>query len=253
MDFSVFVPYTLLPWQWVLWICFGLCIGLLKAGVFGINVIFLPIMALIFGARESTGIIVLLYCFADLFAVLYYRRYAEWKYILRLLPWALAGFVVAILVERSIPVQAFRYLMGGCIIAGIIVLIWNERMGKDKPPPSKWWFSAFFGMGGGFATMISNNAGAFLAVFLLSMRLPKNIFVGTAAWFYLIINYSKLPIQIFIWENITVQTVLFASTVVPMVIAGFILGIFLVKKISESLYRKAIIALTLMSTVLLFI
>jgi hypothetical protein len=253
MDFSFFVPFELLPWQWVAWIGFGICIGLLKAGFSGISVIMIPVMALIFGARASTGILLPVYCFADLLAVLYYRRHAEWKYILRLLPWTLAGFVVAILVERLVPVQAFKYLMGVCIIAGLIVMVWNDLRGQNKPPPSGWWFSAFSGVAGGFATMIGNISGAFLSVFLLSMRLPKNSFVGTTAWYFLIINYLKLPIQIFIWKNITVETLLFNSTLIPAVLAGLVLGIVLIKKISEPLFRKIIIVLTFISTALLFI
>jgi uncharacterized membrane protein YfcA len=131
-------------------------------------------------------------------------------------------------------------------------MIWTDIRGKNRPPPSAWWFSALFGIAGGFATTIGNAAGPIMAVFLLSMRLPKNSFVGTTAWYFLIINYLKLPIQIFVWKTITVKTLLFDLTLVPVVIAGVVLGIFLVKKIPEPVYRKVIMILTLISTVLLF-
>jgi len=257
MDFSalagIFEPYNLLPWQWAAWICFGLFTGLLKAGFSGLTVVLIPVLAVIFGARQSTGINLPLFCLGDVIAVLYYHRHAEWKYILKLLPWTLGGFAVAILVERIVPVQAFKYVMGGCIIAGLIVMVWNDLRGKDKPPPSAWWFSALFGIAGGFATTIGNLAGALMSVFLLSMRLPKNSFVGTTAWYFLIVNFLKLPIQIILWKNITAQTLLFDLTLVPVILAGMALGIFLVKKIPESAYRKIIMVLTLISSVLLFI
>jgi hypothetical protein len=253
MDFSVFVPYDLLPWQWAAWLTFGLCMGLLKAGFAGISVVLVPVIALIFGARESTGINLPLYCFGDLLAVLYYHRHAEWKYILKLLPWTLAGFAIAILADRVVPVQNFKYLMGGCILAALAVMVWTDLRGKDRPPPTAWWFSALFGMAGGFAASIGSIGGPILSVFLLSMKLPKNSFVGTAAWYFLIINYLRFPIQIFLWKNITVQTILSSLPLFPMVFAGGVLGVLLIKKISERLFRKIIMTLIMLSTVLLFI
>ena len=253
MDFSIFVPYDLLPWHWAAWICMGLCIGLNKAGFSGITAIIIPVVALIFGAKESTGINLPLLWFADILVVLYYRRHTEWKYIFRLLPWTVAGFFVAILVDRLVPVQLFKYLMGGSILAGLIVMVWNDRRGKEVPPPSSWWFSALFGIAGGFATMIGNVSGGIMAVFLLSMRLPKKSFVGTAAWYFLIVNSLKIPIQAVLWKNISAQTLLFDLTNIPFVIAGILLGIFLVKIISEKVFRRAIMILTLVSTMLLFI
>ena len=253
MDLSIFFPYTLLPWQWAVWICMGLFIGLTKTGFSGLNSVIIPLIALTFGARESTGLVLPLLIFADILAVAYYRNHAEWKYIIRLVPWSLAGFGVAILVDRLIPVQAFKYIMGGSIMAGLIVMVWSDVRGKDKAPPSGWWFSALFGMAGGFATTFGNAAGPIMAVFLLSMRLPKNSFVGTTAWFFLIINIAKMPIQIFVWDNIFARNLLFGLTLVPVIVIGAVLGIFLIKKIPEQIYRKMVMVLTFISTLLLFI
>ena len=253
MDLSIFVPYDLVPWQWAAWIFLGLCIGLTKTGFSGMTAIIVPIIALIFDPKESTGINLPLLCFADIIAVAYFHSHAEWKYIWKLLPWSLAGFGAAILVDRLIPVQAFRYLMGGSILAGLAVMIWNDMRGKEKPPPSAWWFSALFGIAGGFCTMIGNVAGAIMAVFLLSMRLPKNSYVGTTAWFFLIINYLKLPIQIFFWNNITAKSLLFDVTLVPVILIGAVLGVYLIKIIPEPVYRKTIVILTCVSAVLLFV
>jgi len=253
MNFSTFFSYNLLPWQWTAWIILGLFIGLSKTGFNTITAVIIPVIALIFGARESTGVILPMLIFADIMAVSYYHREVEWKYVLKPLPWALAGFAAAIFADKLVPVQEFKYLMGGCIFAGLVVMIWNDYRSKENPPPSGWWFSALFGIAGGFSTMIGNVAGPIMAVYLLSMKLPKKNFVGTTAWFFFLINLLKLPIQIFFWNNITAKTLLFDVTLVPLIIIGAILGIFLVKVISESLYRKTVLILALISTVLLFV
>jgi uncharacterized membrane protein YfcA len=247
------LPYQLESWQWAAWIGLGLCIGLSKSGFTGITTVIVPVIALIFGAKESTGLTLPLLCFADVLAVIYYNRHTEWKYIIKLLPWTLAGFLLALWVDTLVPVRAFKYLMGGCILAGLLVMLWNDRRGKDAPAPSAWWFSALFGIAGGFSTTIGNIAGPIMSVFLLSMMLPKNSFVGTSAWFFLIVNYLKVPVQIFLWKNISLDVLVFDLTLVPFILIGGVVGVFSIKKISEPAYRKVIVALTLLSTIFLFI
>ncbi|MCD8202892.1 MAG: sulfite exporter TauE/SafE family protein, partial [Prevotella sp.] len=67
----------------------ALLIGMSKSGIQGITLLAVPLMAMTFGAKPSTGIILPILCFADLMAVLYYRRIAEWRYVLKLLPTAI--------------------------------------------------------------------------------------------------------------------------------------------------------------------
>jgi uncharacterized membrane protein YfcA len=241
------------PWQIGVVVFSGLCIGLSKTGINGASAVMIPLLAMIFGARESTGVVLPMLCFADLVAVIYYRRAAEWKYIIRLLPWALGGFALALLVDRLVPARGFKLLIALCIFAGLAVMFWNDRRGKDAAVPRAWWFSAIFGVLGGFSTMIGNAAGPVMSVFLLSVRLPKTSFVGTAAWFFMIINYLKIPLQHFVWHNITVEGLLFGSTMIPLILVGAALGILVVKKVSERRYRLLVYVMTIVSAALLFL
>ncbi|MDR1901912.1 MAG: sulfite exporter TauE/SafE family protein [Treponema sp.] len=274
MSFLSFFPYELAPWQWAALIFSCLCFGISKTGINGISAVAVPLFALVFGAKESTGVVLPLLCFADLLAVLYYRRHAEWKYIIRLVPWALAGFALALLVDHFITSnRGFKILIGICILLGLVVMFWNDRRGKARDAgggsntpgenaaapetpestASAWWFTALFGVLGGFSTMIGNAAGPIMSVFLLSVRLPKKSFVGTAAWFFLIINYLKLPLQFFAWHNISVQSLLFDLSMVPALIIGALAGVVFVKKVSEAHYRIAVYALTILASLLLFL
>jgi uncharacterized membrane protein YfcA len=101
--------------------------------------------------------------------------------------------------------------------------------------------------------MIGNTAGPIMSVFMLSIKLPKESFVGTAAWFFLIVNYLKIPLQVFAWHNITLKTLKFDLFMIPFVLLGVWLGILFVKKVSEAQYRIAVYALTLASAFLLFL
>jgi Predicted permeases len=239
-------------YDWVLLFVCALLIGMSKTGIQGITLLAIPLMAINFGAKASTGLILPMLCFADLLAVFYYRRMAEWKYIIKLLPAAVIGFFLAIAVDKMIPADGFSRLMAVCIFMGIIVMLWNEKKGKDSKMFSSWWYAPIFGLMGGFTTMIGNAAGPVMAVYLLSMRLPKYSFVGTSAWFFLVVNYLKLPLQIFVWENISFASIVLNIISIPFMVTGAIIGVYLVKKIPEKSYRIFIIVVTILSTVVLF-
>ena len=164
---------TLDIFQWVILSLTALSIGMSKTGVQGVMLLAVPYMAMAFGAKESTGVILPMLCMADIIAVVYYKRIADWKVVVKLLPTAILGFFVAIFVDRLIPTEEFRQLMGWTLGLALAVMIWSEIFGKENKWMKKWWYSAIFGLLGGFTTMIGNAAGPVLAGYLLSMRKDK--------------------------------------------------------------------------------
>lgn len=231
----------------------ALLIGMSKTGIQGISLLAVPLMAMAFGAKASTGIILPILCFADLIAVIYYRRKAEWKYVLRLLPAALAGFIVAICVDNLVPPEGFKRLMGSCLLVVLIVMLWSEWKGKDNAYSDRWWYGPLFGLLGGFTTMIGNAAGPVMAVYLLSVKMPKYSFVGTNAWFFMVVNYLKIPIQAFAWGNITASSLMLDLYTIPFVIIGGLIGIRLVRRLPEKEFRYFTTAITCVSVVMLLI
>jgi len=239
------------PYDWILLFVCALLIGMSKTGIQGITLLVIPLMAINFGAKSSTGLILPMLCFSDLIAVFYYRRTAEWKYVFKLIPAAVVGFFLAIAVDKLIPADEFRRLMAICIFMGIAVMFWTEKKRKDSKIHAAWWYAPLFGLMGGFTTMIGNAAGPVMLVYLLSMRLPKYSFVGTSAWFFLLVNYLKLPLQIFVWDNISFSSLALNAISIPFMILGAIIGIYFVKKVPEKSYRSFIIIVTIFSTFML--
>jgi uncharacterized membrane protein YfcA len=239
--------------EWSLLLATALLIGMSKTGIQGINMLMIPLMAIAFGARPSTGIILPMLCFSDLLAVLYYRRQAEWKHILRLLPAAIAGFGLAVAVDRLVPPAAFRILLAGCLLLGLAIMIYAEVKRGANRWAERRWYGPVFGLAGGFTTMIGNAAGPVMAIYLLSVKLPKYAFVGTSAWFFLVVNYLKLPIQIYAWHNISTATLMLNLCTIPFMLIGALCGIYIVKKLPEQGFRKVIIAITVLSTLILLL
>lgn len=244
--------YELTNLQWVLLALSGLLVGMSKTGLSGVGLMVVPILANAFGGRPSVGLLLPMLILADIFAVSWYHRHAQWKHIFRLLPWALGGILLATFVGKSISDTTFNRLLAAMVIVGVVILVWRDlRSGKMKIPESRW-FAAGSGLLGGFATMIGNAAGPVMALYLLSMRLPKNIFIGTGAWFFFIINLSKVPLHIWSWKTITMESFVLDLFMIPAIAAGAFLGIWLVKLLPEKIFRIIVIATTLLSALLLF-
>ena len=179
-----------------------------KTGLSGVGLMVVPILANAFGGRPSVGLLLPILIFADIFAVAWYNRHAEWKHVLQLLPWALTGIVTATLVGSLISDSNFNRLLAAMVIIGIAILVWRDIRSDRLNVPDSWWFAAGLGLLGGFATMIGNAAGPIMALYLLSMRLPKNVFIGTGAWFFFIVNLSKVPLHVWAWKTISLDSFL---------------------------------------------
>lgn len=241
------------PYGWGVLALSSFIIGMSKTWIQGFCLIAIPLLAMAFGAKESTGLILPILCFADLVAVFYYRNAVRWMYILKALPFALLGFFVALAVDKLIPPAAFKYLMGICLLVVLAVILLFERACKDNRLIHYWWYGPLWGVLGGFTTMIGNAAGPVLAIYLLSLKMPKYSFVGTSAYFFLILNYLKLPLQIWAWKNITADTLLLDACTIPFILLGGIVGCLLVKRMPEKSFRHVTTAITFISAILLLI
>ncbi len=235
---------------WVLAFTAALVIGLSKAGIKGIAIVNVTLMALAFNAKESTGIVVPLLVFGDIFAVIYYNRHAQWRYIIRFLPWMLFGIILGVFIGNDLNEKTFKIGMAIIILVSVGMMYWWDRR-KSKSVPTHWLFAGAVGTVAGITTMIGNLGGAFSNLYFLAMRVPKNEFIGTAAWLFLIINILKLPLHIFVWGTITVDTLLFDLKLIPGILLGIILGIRIVKVIKEDFYRKMILVLTALGAVMI--
>lgn len=227
-------------------------IGLSKAGLKGIDMLNVTIMTIVFGGKASTGIVLPLLCVADVMAVKYYHRHAQWSHVKRLMPWMVIGILVGVFVGKDLNEAIFRKVMATIIVLTVIIMLVIEFR-KTMVMPNNKLFVSGMGLVSGFTTMLGNLAGAFSNIYFLAMRLPKNDFIGTGAWIFLIINWFKLPFQIFYWNNITSTSLLTDLALVPFLILGFWCGIKLVARIKDDLYRQVVIVFTLIGAIFIFL
>lgn len=237
--------------NWLLILLGAFIIGLSKAGVKGIDMLNVTLMALVFGGKASTGIVLPLLCTADLLAVNYYHRHAQWPHVWKLLPWMVAGILIGVVVGKDLNEAVFRKVMAAIIILTVVLVLVLEFR-KQVFVPKNNFFVAGTGLASGFTTMLGNLAGAFSNLYFLALRMPKNNFIGTAAWVFLLINFFKLPFQILFWKNITGSSLWVDVLLLPALLLGFFLGVRVVAKIQDDSYRKVVIALTLIGSFFIF-
>lgn len=232
----------------------ALIIGMSKAGLSGFGLTAVPLMALIFGAKQSTGVILPMLITADIMAVAYWRRHAVWKYILKVLPWTVLGIIVALVTGDLINDEQFRLLLLTIVWVMLALMVYNDIRKKDENKiPESSIFSSLMGFAGGFATMIGNAAGPVFTLYFLSMRLPKKEFIGTSAWLFFIINTGKLPLQVLVWKNITITSLVPGLVAIPVIALGIWLGIRVVRILPEKVYRYFVIITTIATSFLLFV
>lgn len=243
------------PSAWILYFFCAVLIGMSKTGIQNIGTIAVPLFALLFGAKQSTGIVLILLAMADLIAIIYYRKKLIWSEVTKLLPMALFGLIVALLYGHYIDDGTFKLIMALCILVGVGIMIWMERSDEQRREQltQRKWYAPFFGFLMGFSTMIGNAAGPALSIYLLSRRLDKFTFVATGAWFIMILNYTKIPLQAFVWDNLTWAGIVLNLLALPFILLGGYVGIRLVKVLPEKSFKNLIMVLVVLSSIFMLL
>ena len=222
------------------WITAAMCaiiIGMAKTGLPGMGILVVPLMASIIPAKASTGIILPMLIFADIFAVAYYRRHAVWSHVLKLIPWAFTGIIIGWYLMDKIDDRQLKPVMGAIVLIMLALHYVRQSITDHNTPiPNQWYFAAFLGLVAGITTMMANAAGPIMIIYLLAMRLDKNEFIGTGAWYFLILNCVKVP---FSWQLdlITPDSLGFNLVLFPLIAIGAIAGIYVVKKIPQKAFN----------------
>lgn len=223
----------------------GLMIGFSKTGIPSSGIFAVTLMAMAFPAKDSVGIILPMLIFGDIIAVAYYRRKVVWKYLIVLIPWVLVGVVAGYFFLDIVSDHTLKLTIGWLVLALIALHLIRERFG-DKFSGRGWlasWFNPFLGGTAGFATMIGNAAGGVMSIYLLAKKLPKEVFVGTGAWFFFLVNLLKVPFSVQL-GIITRDSLLFNSLMIVPIVVGAWVGIRVLAKLPERWFQYCVLGLS---------
>jgi len=229
-------------------------VGLTKTGVPGLGILIVPLMAAVFPAKSSVGVLLPMLLMGDVFAIAYYRRHANWPIIRKLLPWVLPGIVLGYLTLERLSSAGLGALLSVLVLSLIALKAVESRLGERLQTylPHQWWFSAAAGVTAGFATMTGNVAGPIMVIYLLSMGQQKHQFMGTSAWFYFIVNAIKVPLHVSL-GLINPQSLLFDAQVVPLIVLGALTGRQVFRLIPQKWFNRAILTLAALAALRLLL
>lgn len=227
-------------------------IGINKTGLPGLGLLPVVMLANTFPAGLSTGIQLGMLALADLPAAWYYRKTVNWKQLARLIPMALIGIVCGSCVLRMIPDQSLNFLIGIVILILCLFGLLKDYIFKDREKiPTHWSFAAVFGLLAGFTTQVANAAGPVMAIYLIAMRFEKKEYMGTAAWYFLLLNWTKVPI--FMSEGrINMTSIKLDLPMIPLLLAGAVIGIWLLGKMPQKVFEKVVLGLSAVAALKLF-
>lgn len=240
------------------WVILGLAaltVGLAKTAIPGGGILPVALFAAVLPARTSTAALLLLLIVGDVFALVAYRRHAHWPSLVRLAPAVLAGLLAGFAFLAIGDDAIVRRAIGVILLAMIAVTLWRRRRrdaADGAAPGSAHGIIAASGYGAlaGFTTMVANAAGPVMSMYFLAMRTPVQVFLGTSAWFFAIVNLFKVPFLagIGLFDG---AVLLMDAALVPLVVIGAFGGLWLARRMPQQLFDRIVIGLTVVGAVYL--
>lgn len=253
---------------WALLAVAAVVVGVTKTAIPGLGTLAVILFAAVLPAKASTAALLLLLIVGDIFALSIYRRHADWHTLLRLLPTVAAGMLLGAVFLAFGSDEWVRRAIGAILLALMALTLWQRRRraglgavahatagtgvgantrtdaGADAghqhlPRLAR----ATYGSLAGFTTMVANAGGAAMSMYFLAARMPVQTFLGTAAWFFAVVNLSKVPVAIAL-GLITPQTLVLDLLLVPGLLLGVALGLWIAKHMTQQFFEWAVIIAT---------
>ncbi len=217
-------------------------IGYSKTALGGLGVVAVAIFATVLPARESTAAILMILIVGDVIACWHYRRDPDWGLIRRLLPAVIPGLLLGTLFLRVVSDDTLRRSIGAVLLVLLGLQLWVKWRARDTPSTTYRHPGAAIAAGSamGFTTMTANAAGPVMTLYLSAAGIDKRRFVGTSAWFFLIVNLTKVPFSIGLGLLHPVDAVR-ALALAPFVLLGGMLGYATVRRISQRTFDVAVL------------
>jgi uncharacterized membrane protein YfcA len=231
---------------WVALAVAAFLVGVSKTSVGGLAALSVAVFAAVLPARQSTGTLLPLLIVGDVLAVSTYRQHANWTLLRRLLPWVALGLPLGALFVARVADDTMRRSIAVLLLVLLGLQVVTQRRRTDASPTHSPALPAGVGVAAGFCTMVANAAGSVMAQYLLLMRAPKLAFLGTSAWFFLVVNLAKLPFTGAL-GLVSGPLLLLDLTLAPLVVAGGLVGRHVAGRLQQHHFEGWTIGLTAVS------
>jgi uncharacterized membrane protein YfcA len=237
--------------DWAVLAVAAVLVGFAKTAIGGVGALSVALFAAVLPARESSGALLPLLICGDLLAVRAYRRHVDWPALLRLFPSVAAGVLVGAVFVAHVGDTVMRRTIGGVLLAIVLVGLWQRRRraaaGDGAPAGVGRALSAGYGLLAGFTTMVANAGGAVMSMYLLSAGFPMLRFLGTAAWFFFLVNLFKVPFSAGL-GLIGPDSLTLNAALLPAVLLGGVIGRWSVKRLDQRRFERLVLCFVVVSS-----
>ena len=214
-----------------------LIVGLSKAGLLGgLGVVGVPLLTLVMAPRDAAGMMLPVLLCMDAVAIWMYRKECDWSLLRIMLPGAAIGTLVGWALWAVVSDAVVLLMVGVVTLLFVLDAILPLRKKLEGLPPSKPW-GVLWGGVAGFTSFISHTGGPPFQIYVLPRRLPPAVYAGTTAFFFAIVNTSKLVPYYFLGQ-LNVQNLTMSAALAPVGVAGVFLGVYLVRRINARLFYR---------------
>ncbi len=227
--------------EWLLAALAAFCIGFSKSGFQGSGLVTVLVMAQLFGARDSTGVVLPMLICGDVLSVMVFHQHARWPTIWRLLPPTIIGIVAGFALMHWLDDAAYSPVIGWIVLTLVALQIWRRwRPHVFKHLPRSRAFAVSMGSACGFTTMVANGAGPVMTLYFLATNAAKYELVGTMAWFFLIVNVIKVPFSVEL-GLIHGSSLLFNLLLIPAIALGIFAGLRLIRIVPQAAFETLLL------------
>jgi uncharacterized membrane protein YfcA len=232
--------------DWTVLVSAAILVGFAKTALGGIGAIATALFATVLPARQSTGALLPLLLAGDVLAVATYRRHADWPTLLRLFPSVAAGVVVGAVFVAKVDDEAMRRTIGVLLVL-LVATTLVQRARRTPLTVTGRAASLVFGLMAGFTTMVANAAGPVMSIYLLATGTSMMGFLGTGAWFYLVVNLFKLPFSLGL-GLIDLGSLRLDAMLLPALLVGAVVGRLVVSRLDQGLFEVLVLVFTVVAS-----
>lgn len=212
-------------------------LGFSKAGFPGLALVNVVIMAELFGAKASVGLILPLLIVCDLGVYPLFARYATWRQAWPLIGIAGGGVVIGFFILDRLDNQYARMAIGGVILVMLSLQLvrqfYPQLLGQVEGAR---WFRWWSGLLMGVSTMLANAAAPAYSIYTLVNRYSKEQFLGIGARCFLFLNLFKAPLMVDL-DMITPESLSIDVSLLPGLAAGIYVGKKMIHRIPQATFE----------------
>ena len=226
--------------------------GVAKSGLGGsVSLISIPLMTFVMPLNQALAILLPILIFSDFISAYKFRKQFDFNTLKLMVPFAAIGAIIGASTFSYFSESYLKFILG---VMGFVFAVHYFFLKKDanKPVAANYFKGAICSAVAGFTSFCAHSGGTPTSIYLLPLRLKKEIYVGTRIIFFTCINIVKLPFYLYL-SMVNTSSFTQSLILLPLSVFGIFVGYKLLKIIEESLFYNAIYILILVASTKLII